>query len=205
MFPYILINCDPMAAELLSAVVNFAITGSVRVPETHTPGDRSARTRNRIGADVSYSELLKYDSDQTAPDVTEPNARAILRQTFAIPVGLTYELDLSAAPIEAAVSAGARALTEDLDGYKLLAFLFSTIRTDGVTNAGNITIKPTAANGYLLWGTAMADGVILTPDSIVAKYHESDDLPDIDNATAYLIDFVGTEDDEVEVVMLFSE
>ena len=194
-----------MSAEVISAIVNVTVSGDVRVPETHTPGDRSTRTVQRVGADMAYSDLLKYDSEQTDPDVTDPNPRAILRQTFSIPVGLTYELDLSLAPIEGAVSAGARALTEDLDGYKLLCMFFSTIRADAGTNAGNITIKPTAANGYLLFGTGMADGVILTPDSILLKHHSSDDMPDIDNAAAYLIDFVGTENDEIEVVMLFSE
>jgi len=189
-----------MAAEATQLTVDLAILANVLKPEAHTPGDRIARTAQNVGADVGHSAAYEYDSALTPPadDVTTPNARAVLRRKFTIPVGLTYQLDLTDAPIEAAQDGNDDpALTEDLTGYKLLCFAF---KTDD--NSGAITVKPAAANGYDLVGASSQ--IILETTDTYFRFCEGDTLDDVGASDRY-IDFDGTEGDEIEVLMVFSE
>jgi hypothetical protein len=199
-----------MAAESLQLAINLGLFANVVKPATHTPGEQVSRTIEFLGSDITFDEVYEYDSTLGTPGVTTPNAVAVLRRIFAIPASpFTYELDLESAPIESAMSGGAPALSEDLNGKKLLAFMLNTIRTDGTTNTSDITVKPDAAAGYDLFGASMADGEVMKPDSVLAKVYHNDDAPAIVNSgggsPAHLIEFVGaTEGDEIEVIMAFS-
>ncbi len=134
---------------------------------------------------ISYSTLnINAQEDDLDKDVVD------LSHTLS---GTTGSLDLTAAPL-----ARQPAVTVNLTSSYLHAVQIHAPST----NAGNITVKQGASNGFPLLGASSQ--VVLAPgDTIVLVGAAITDRQAVDG-THKTIDFAGTSDDKVEIIGYFT-
>ena len=104
--------------------------------------------------------------------------------------GVPYELNLTAAPQPGGESA------IDLTGEKLIGIAIAA----AAANTDPITIEPNATNGYDLW--LDGGGVQFPPGANCLDYYSVPTHADV-GASDRVIDFDGTDGDEITVLLFF--
>lgn len=195
-FALLLLRQSPLASELeeeslAASRIDLNISqrwqGTVILPESYVPPAVAEASR-----DVNV--------DDWALEGALDNCTAILTAEVTIPGGGTYQLDLTAAPIIGAESAGVPSATESLAGKRLAGFLFRAPST----NAAPILVAPASTNGYLLFGAAITGGVKIESNDHWSRVVTGDTLPEV-TASAKLIDLTGTAADVLQILMAFRD
>lgn len=182
---------------MLSAFTSFQVIiasdALMVLPSGYNPSNNDAAA-NSIRANAWQRTEILVSSSTPVP-------KEFLSLDLTIDGTLSYELDLSDAPIVGAEDGSGNPTDgEDLDGHKLFYAEFSTIRDSGA-NAGNITVKPSASNGYEIFGAS--NEIDIPPDTHVVFYNKASSLGDISNAGDRLITFEGAENDKIRVKLCF--
>jgi len=164
---------------------------SLVLPAGYSPASAQAAHRTLTISD--YGLETQYSSSNT------PEPVAVVVEDLTIGASATtVDLTSDASVIGAVDGNGDPAASEDLTGKKLMAIIVETPST----NAGDVTIKPAASNGYALFGGTNTQGVEFPPDCHASIIYADSSLPAV-AAGAKDIVFDGTEDDVVNCILVF--
>lgn len=178
-----------MTADSVKLVMQLLARLSVVLPDGYSGGAASQSSYRTVTLDDFGADVV-LDGDNT------PTPTAVLAKSYELGAGDTT-IDLTDAPIIGAEDGnGAPVDGEDLTGYKLQAVIVETPSD----NAGDITIKPAAANGYPLWGTS--NEFDFPPRSNLGFLNQASELPDVGAATKDIV-LSGTEGDVANLILVF--